>query len=103
MNFNIETENQQTTNVVNTSKFKSKSRKTTVITAKQLRMMCVFCTNKLPLEELWHLNIQLLNKFINVKGQIKNKIQNKLCSKHQRNMRIMIIRARHIHLLPYIV
>lgn len=93
---NIETKKEE--NIIK-SKYQNKN---SIITNKKLRMFCEFCTKKKNIEELWYLNIDLLNQFVNIKGQIKNKLQNKLCSKHQRLARNMIIRARHIHLLPYI-
>jgi ribosomal protein S18 len=89
-------------NLLNKTKYqKHNIVKKIFLNKKLIVKFCIFCNGKYKKEELWFLNIGLLIKYTNSKGQINSSFNNKFCTKHQKQIRLMIIRARYLHLLPY--
>lgn len=74
----------------------AKKKKTQV----KFKKRCIFCKEKLSID---YKNIELLSKFLNVKGRIISRRINGNCAKHQRKLACEIKRARFLALLPYVI
>lgn len=61
---------------------------------------CIFCKEKLPVD---YKNVELLSRFINVKGKFTSRRINGNCAKHQRKLIKEIKQARFLALLPFVV
>lgn len=66
----------------------------------RFKKRCMFCKENILID---YKNIELLSKFINVKGRITSRRINGNCAKHQRKLSQAIKRARFLALLPYLV
>ena len=53
------------------------------------------------IKTLYYKNPEQLKKFINDKGKILPRRTTGCCAKHQRDITLVVKRARHIALLPY--
>ena len=62
-------------------------------------MDCYFCQRNI--EEIDFKNVELFQKFISGLGKIRPKKRTGACSRHQRQLKKAIKRARHLGLLPY--
>ncbi|MEA3344405.1 MAG: 30S ribosomal protein S18 [Patescibacteria group bacterium] len=60
-------------------------------------MICYFCQKNI--EEIDFKNTEILQKFISGLGKIRPKKRTGVCSKHQRQLKRAIKRARHLGLL----
>ncbi|MBN2120748.1 MAG: 30S ribosomal protein S18 [Candidatus Omnitrophica bacterium] len=65
----------------------------------RLKKKCLFCKENLVID---YKDVDLLSRFINVKGRITSRRVNGNCAKHQRKMSREIKRARFLALLPYV-
>ena len=65
----------------------------------RFRKKCIFCKENLDID---YKNLNLLKRFINVKGRITSRRINGNCAKHQRKLAREIKRARFLTLLPYV-
>ena len=63
------------------------------------RKVCRFCIDKVDLID--YKDVKLLQNFIPERGKILPRRISGTCAKHQRGLRIAIVRARQIALLPY--
>jgi len=66
----------------------------------RFKKRCIFCKDNLQID---YKNIELLSRFLNVKGRITSRRVNGNCAKHQRKLAKAIKRARFLALLPYVV
>lgn len=66
---------------------------------------CILCSKTVEqLNELLnYYNVSYLATFLNEKGNIKNRNKTNSCAKHQRKIRINVIRARTLGFLPHIL
>jgi len=65
----------------------------------RFKKKCMFCEEDLDID---YKNLNLLARFINVKGRITSRRINGNCAKHQRKLAREIKRARFLSLLPYV-
>ena len=56
----------------------------------------------MSLADIHHLNLNLLRKCVNERGKIHSAHRNGLPAKYQRAVRVAVIRARYLALLPYV-
>jgi small subunit ribosomal protein S18 len=63
------------------------------------RKVCKFCADKI--DDINYKDIKLLSGFVPERGKVLPRRISGTCAKHQRGLRIAILRARQIALLPY--
>ena len=63
------------------------------------RKVCKFCADKI--DDINYKDVKLLSGFVPERGKVLPRRLSGTCAKHQRSVRIAILRARHIALLPY--
>lgn len=61
--------------------------------------MCYFCQRNI--KEINWMNEKLLSRYISASGKIKPKKKTGVCSKHQRQLKNAIKKARQMAILPY--
>ncbi|MFH1876677.1 MAG: 30S ribosomal protein S18 [Candidatus Omnitrophota bacterium] len=67
----------------------------------RLKKVCVFCKKNLA-AEIDYKNIELLGRYVSIKGKITSRRISGNCAKHQRAVCREIKRARFLSLLPYL-
>ena len=65
----------------------------------RIKKKCMFCKDASGID---YKNIDVLARFLNIKGRITSRRVNGNCAKHQRQLACQIKRARFLALLPYI-
>lgn len=65
------------------------------------RKVCRFCADKI--EYIDFKNVNLLRNFVSDRGKILSSRTTGVCTAHQRNLSVAILRARNIALLPFTV
>ncbi|MCM8786878.1 MAG: 30S ribosomal protein S18 [Candidatus Omnitrophica bacterium] len=73
------------------------TKKTTI----PFKKKCIFCKKNYQ-TEIDYKNIELLSKYLSVKGKINSRRVSGNCAKHQRKLAHQIKLARYLSLLPYI-
>ena len=63
------------------------------------RKVCKFCADKI--DDINYKDVKLLSSFVPERGKVLPRRISGTCAKHQRGLRIAIVRARQIALLPY--
>lgn len=63
------------------------------------RKVCKFCADKI--DDINYKDMKLLSGFVPERGKVLPRRISGTCAKHQRGLRIAILRARHLALLPY--
>jgi small subunit ribosomal protein S18 len=63
------------------------------------RKVCKFCADKI--DDINYKDVKLLSGFVPERGKVLPRRISGTCAKHQRGLRIAIVRARQIALLPY--
>ena len=63
------------------------------------RKVCKFCADKI--DDINYKDVKLLTGFVPERGKVLPRRISGACAKHQRGLRIAIVRARQIALLPY--
>ena len=63
------------------------------------RKVCKFCADKI--DDINYKDVKLLAGFVPERGKVLPRRISGTCAKHQRALRIAIVRARQIALLPY--
>jgi small subunit ribosomal protein S18 len=63
------------------------------------RKVCKFCADKI--DDINYKDVKLLTSFVPERGKVLPRRISGTCAKHQRALRIAIVRARQIALLPY--
>jgi small subunit ribosomal protein S18 len=63
------------------------------------RKVCKFCANKI--DDINYKDVKLLTGFVPERGKVLPRRISGTCAKHQRALRIAIVRARQLALLPY--
>ena len=63
------------------------------------KKVCSFCAEKVT--KIDYKDIAKIKKFISERGKILPRRISGTCAKHQREVRIAIVRARHVAFLPY--
>ncbi|HUE85914.1 MAG TPA: 30S ribosomal protein S18 [Vicinamibacterales bacterium] len=63
------------------------------------RKVCKFCADKI--DDINYKDVKLLMGFVPERGKVLPRRISGTCAKHQRGLRIAIVRARQIALLPY--
>src|ERR687896_2257494 len=63
------------------------------------RKVCKFCADKI--DDINYKDVKLLSGFVPERGKVLPRRISGTCAKHQRALRIAIVRARQIALLPY--
>jgi small subunit ribosomal protein S18 len=63
------------------------------------RKVCKFCSDKI--DDINYKDIKLLSGFVPERGKVLPRRISGTCAKHQRALRIAIVRARQLALLPY--
>ncbi|MFN2444049.1 MAG: 30S ribosomal protein S18 [Vicinamibacterales bacterium] len=63
------------------------------------RKVCKFCADKI--DDINYKDVKLLSGFVPERGKVLPRRISGTCAKHQRGLRIAILRARQIALLPY--
>lgn len=63
------------------------------------RKVCKFCADKI--DDINYKDIKLLSGFVPERGKVLPRRISGTCAKHQRGLRIAILRARQLALLPY--
>ncbi len=63
------------------------------------RKVCKFCADKI--DDINYKDIKLLTGFVPERGKVLPRRISGTCAKHQRGLRIAILRARQLALLPY--
>jgi small subunit ribosomal protein S18 len=63
------------------------------------RKVCKFCADKI--DDINYKDVKLLTGFVPERGKVLPRRISGTCAKHQRALRIAIVRARQIALLPY--
>ncbi len=63
------------------------------------RKVCKFCADKI--DDINYKDVKLLTGFVPERGKVLPRRISGTCAKHQRGLRIAIVRARQIALLPY--
>ncbi|MGQ0733512.1 MAG: 30S ribosomal protein S18 [Acidobacteriota bacterium] len=63
------------------------------------RKVCKFCADKI--DDINYKDVKLLSGFVPERGKVLPRRISGTCAKHQRSLRIAIVRARQLALLPY--
>lgn len=63
------------------------------------RKVCKFCADKI--DDINYKDVKLLGSFVPERGKVLPRRISGTCAKHQRALRIAIVRARQLALLPY--
>lgn len=63
------------------------------------RKVCKFCADKI--DDINYKDVKLLSGFVPERGKVLPRRLSGTCAKHQRAVRIAILRARQLALLPY--
>ena len=63
------------------------------------RKVCKFCADKI--DDINYKDVKLLGPFVPERGKILPRRISGTCAKHQRGLRVAIVRARQLALLPY--
>jgi small subunit ribosomal protein S18 len=63
------------------------------------RKVCKFCADKI--DDINYKDVKLLSGFVPERGKVLPRRISGTCAKHQRALRMAILRARQIALLPY--
>ena len=63
------------------------------------RKVCKFCADKI--DDINYKDVKLLGSFVPERGKVLPRRISGTCAKHQRGLRVAIIRARQLALLPY--
>ena len=63
------------------------------------RKVCKFCADKI--DDINYKDIKLLSGFVPERGKVLPRRISGTCAKHQRGLRVAIVRARQLALLPY--
>jgi small subunit ribosomal protein S18 len=63
------------------------------------RKVCKFCADKI--DDINYKDVKLLAGFVPERGKVLPRRISGTCAKHQRALRIAIVRARQLALLPY--
>jgi small subunit ribosomal protein S18 len=63
------------------------------------RKVCKFCADKI--DDINYKDIKLLTSFVPERGKVLPRRISGTCAKHQRGLRVAIVRARQLALLPY--
>ena len=63
------------------------------------RKVCKFCADKI--DDINYKDVKLLTSFVPERGKVLPRRISGTCAKHQRGLRIAIVRARQLALLPY--
>lgn len=63
------------------------------------RKVCKFCADKI--DDINYKDVKLLTGFVPERGKVLPRRISGTCAKHQRALRVAIVRARQLALLPY--
>jgi small subunit ribosomal protein S18 len=63
------------------------------------RKVCKFCADKI--DDINYKDVKLLSGFVPERGKVLPRRISGTCAKHQRGLRIAIVRARQLAMLPY--
>ena len=63
------------------------------------RKVCKFCADKI--DDINYKDVKLLSGFVPERGKVLPRRISGTCAKHQRALRVAIVRARQLALLPY--
>src|SRR5512144_2435091 len=63
------------------------------------RKVCKFCADKI--DDINYKDVKLLSGFVPERGKVLPRRISGTCARHQRGLRIAIVRARQLALLPY--
>lgn len=63
------------------------------------RKVCKFCADKI--DDINYKDVKLLSGFVPERGKVLPRRISGTCAKHQRSLRMAIVRARQLALLPY--
>jgi len=63
------------------------------------RKVCKFCAERI--DDINYKDVKLLSGFVPERGKVLPRRISGTCAKHQRALRVAILRARQIALLPY--
>ena len=63
------------------------------------RKVCKFCADKI--DDINYKDVKLLSGFVPERGKVLPRRISGTCAKHQRGLRVAIVRARQLALLPY--
>ena len=63
------------------------------------RKVCKFCADKI--DDINYKDVKLLTSFVPERGKVLPRRISGTCAKHQRALRVAIVRARQLALLPY--
>ena len=63
------------------------------------RKVCKFCADKI--DDINYKDVKLLSGFVPERGKVLPRRISGTCAKHQRALRVAILRARQLALLPY--
>ena len=63
------------------------------------RKVCKFCADKI--DDINYKDVKLLSGFVPERGKVLPRRISGTCAKHQRSLRVAILRARQLALLPY--
>ena len=63
------------------------------------RKVCKFCADRI--DDINYKDVKLLSGFVPERGKVLPRRISGTCAKHQRGLRMAIVRARQLALLPY--
>ena len=63
------------------------------------RKVCKFCADKI--DDINYKDVKLLSGFVPERGTVLPRRISGTCARHQRGLRVAIVRARQLALLPY--
>ncbi len=63
------------------------------------RKVCKFCADRI--DDINYKDVKLLSGFVPERGKVLPRRISGTCAKHQRGLRVAILRARQLALLPY--
>jgi len=63
------------------------------------RKVCKFCADRI--DDINYKDVKLLSGFVPERGKVLPRRISGTCAKHQRGLRVAIVRARQLALLPY--
>ena len=63
------------------------------------RKVCKFCADKI--DDINYKDVKLLTSFVPERGKVLPRRISGTCARHQRSLRLAIVRARQLALLPY--
>ena len=63
------------------------------------KKICKFCADKI--DDINYKDVKLLSGFVPERGKVLPRRISGTCAKHQRGLRVAILRARQLALLPY--